>query len=123
MCTFRHLLSSPPDEEPEEDLSMEQMEEKAKAGDARAQTRVSESIFTQNGPWHCFQSCWLTQSGCEHVSIFGHLEDDLRLSIRHTKILCIAALHLICTTNKVIIAFYLLLVPYQHVQMKKKKKI
>ncbi|XP_038569462.1 wolframin isoform X1 [Micropterus salmoides] len=30
------------DEEPEEDLSMEQMEEKAKAGDARAQTRLGQ---------------------------------------------------------------------------------
>lgn len=38
---FRHILLSPPDEEPEEDLSVEQLEEKAKAGDARAQTRVS----------------------------------------------------------------------------------
>ncbi|GLD66415.1 wolframin-like protein [Lates japonicus] len=30
------------DEEPEEDLSVEQMEEKAKAGDARAQTRLGQ---------------------------------------------------------------------------------
>lgn len=55
---------------------MEQMEEKANAGDARAQTRVSESTCPQTGTWHCFQSCWWTQSGCEHVSIFGRLEDD-----------------------------------------------
>lgn len=76
-----HLLLSPPDEEPEEDLSVDQMEEKAKAGDARAQTRVSESTCKQAGTWHCFQSCWLTQSGCEHLFIFGHLEDDTRLLI------------------------------------------
>ena len=31
------------DEEPEEELTVEQLEEKAKGGDARAQTRVSES--------------------------------------------------------------------------------
>lgn len=34
------------DEEPEEDLSVEQLEERASAGDPRAQTRVSESTFT-----------------------------------------------------------------------------
>jgi len=38
---YRHILLFPPDEEPEEDLTLEQIEEKAKAGDARAQTRVS----------------------------------------------------------------------------------
>ncbi len=84
---WRHLLSSPPDEEPEEDLSVEEMEEKAKAGDARAQTRVSESTCTQTSTWHCFRSYWWTQSGCEHASIFGHLEDDPGLSIWYTKIL------------------------------------
>lgn len=41
--------SSPPDEEPEEELSVEQMEEKARAGDARAQTQVSEGTDTQSG--------------------------------------------------------------------------
>lgn len=44
MCIFK--ASSPPDEEPEEALSVEQIEEKAKAGDARAQTWVSESTRT-----------------------------------------------------------------------------
>ena len=77
----------PPDEEPEEDLSVDQMKEKAEAGDARAQTRVGESTCTQAGTWHCFHSCWLTQSSCECVSIFGRLEDDPRLSISDTKIL------------------------------------
>lgn len=66
---------------------MEQMEEKAKAGDARAQTRVSESTCTQTGTWHCFQSCCWTQSGCERVSIFGCLEDDPGFQYIHTKIL------------------------------------
>lgn len=75
------LLTSPPDDEPEEDLSFEQMEEKAKAGDARAQTRVSEITCTQNDSWHCFPSCWFTPSGCEHVSIYVHSEDDPRVSI------------------------------------------
>lgn len=32
----------PLDEEPEEDLTVEQVKERAEAGDARAQTRVSE---------------------------------------------------------------------------------
>uniref|UniRef100_A0A3Q1JHG9 Wolfram syndrome 1a (wolframin) n=1 Tax=Anabas testudineus TaxID=64144 RepID=A0A3Q1JHG9_ANATE len=40
LCIFK--LSSPPDEEPEEELSVEQMEEKARAGDARAQTRLGQ---------------------------------------------------------------------------------
>lgn len=39
-------MSSPADEEPEEDVSVEQLEEKAIGGDARAQTRVSESTCT-----------------------------------------------------------------------------
>lgn len=33
----------PLDEEPEEDLTVEQVKEKAEAGDARSQTRVSEN--------------------------------------------------------------------------------
>lgn len=61
VCTFK-ASPPPPDEEPEEDLTVEQMEEKAKAGDAGAQTRVSENTCTETGTWHCFQSCWLTQS-------------------------------------------------------------
>lgn len=36
----------PVDEEPEEDLTVEQVKEKAEAGDARAQARVSENTCT-----------------------------------------------------------------------------
>lgn len=43
---LRHIVSSPADEEPEEDVSVEQLEEKAIGGDARAQARVSESTCT-----------------------------------------------------------------------------
>lgn len=42
--TLFDLLS---DEEPEEELSLEQLEEKAGFGDARAQTRVSGNTHTQ----------------------------------------------------------------------------
>lgn len=42
----------PLDEEPEEDLTVEQVKEKAEAGDARAQTRVRENTYTQFGTWH-----------------------------------------------------------------------
>ena len=79
MCIFK--ISCPPPDEEEEELSVEEMKEKAEAGDARAQTRVSESTCTQTGTWHCCQSCWFTQFGCEHLSIFGCLEDDPRLSM------------------------------------------
>lgn len=34
------------DEEPEEDLTVEQVKEQAEAGDARSQTRVSENTCT-----------------------------------------------------------------------------
>lgn len=80
---LRHIVSSPADEEPEEDVSVEQLEEKAIGGDARAQTRVSESTcrHAQTGSWHCFQSCKLTQSGFQHVPILGHLEDDPTISV------------------------------------------
>lgn len=43
---LRHIVSSLADEEPEEDVSVEQLEEKAIGGDARAQARVSESTCT-----------------------------------------------------------------------------
>lgn len=36
----------PLDEEPEEELTLEQVKEKAEAGDARAQTRVSQHTCT-----------------------------------------------------------------------------
>lgn len=36
----------PLDEEPEEDLTVEQVKEKAEAGDARCQTQVSENTYT-----------------------------------------------------------------------------
>lgn len=36
----------PLDEEPEEDLTVEQVKERAEAGDARAQTRVSQHACT-----------------------------------------------------------------------------
>lgn len=45
ICIFK--ASSPADIEPEEELSVEQMEEKAKAGDARAQTRVGEGTHAE----------------------------------------------------------------------------
>lgn len=80
VCTLK-ASPSPPDEEPEEDLSVEQLKERAEAGDASAQTRVRGNTCTQTATWHCCQSCWLTQSGCAHVSIFGCLEDDPRLLI------------------------------------------
>lgn len=49
LCMFKTSPPPPPppDEEPEEDLSVEQMKERAEAGDARAQTRVSESTCMQ----------------------------------------------------------------------------
>lgn len=57
----------PLDEEPEEDLTVEQVKEKAEAGDARAQTRVRENTSTQ------FQYCRLTQSGstCFYFWLLG----------------------------------------------------
>lgn len=63
----------PLDEEPEEDLTVEQVKEKAEAGDARAQTRVRENTSTQFGTWHCCQSCRLTQSGsaCFYFWLLG----------------------------------------------------
>lgn len=80
----RSPLLSPPDEEPEEDLTLEQLEEKAKAGDARAQIRVSEHTCTQSGSWHCFQVHWITPPGCEPVSISGHFENDpMHDTVRH----------------------------------------
>lgn len=65
----------PVDEEPEEDLTLEQVKERAEAGDARAQTRVSENACTRLATRHCCQASSLTQSGCTR-SISGSEEDD-----------------------------------------------
>lgn len=51
------------DEEPEEELTVEQLIEKAEGGEARAQTRVSKAL-RQTCTWHCgqalaFDSVWL----------------------------------------------------------------
>lgn len=76
----------PLDEEPEEELTVEQLIERAEGGDARAQTRVSKTHSDRLALGIVVSRCRLTQSGWGHVSIFGWLEDDPILSIRYTKI-------------------------------------
>lgn len=49
----------PPDEEPEEDLTVEQVKEKAEAGDARSQTWVSENTCTVGIVVSAVASVWL----------------------------------------------------------------
>lgn len=122
---LRHFPSSPPDEEPEEDLTIEQLEEKAKAGDARAQTRVTESTYIKNATWHCFLSCCMTQSGWEQVSIF-YLWDQTwnmihkllsHIQIIESTITAYCSMHWICANNHEIFSFSLLLILCQPVQM------
>lgn len=72
---------SPSDEEPEEDLTVEQLIERAEAGDARAQTRVSRTHIHRLALGIVVSPSWLTQSGWVHVSIFGCLQDDPGLLI------------------------------------------
>lgn len=53
---YSYGFPSPSDEEPEEDLTVEQLIERAEAGDARAQTRVGRTHTHKTCTWHCCQS-------------------------------------------------------------------
>lgn len=72
---------SPSDEELEEDLTVEQLIERAEAGDARAQTQVSRTHTHRLALGIVVSPSPLTQSGWVHVSIFGFLQDDPGLLI------------------------------------------
>lgn len=73
------MLSHPPDEEAEEDLTVEQMEEKARAGDARAQTRVRKA--DAHGPNLGFV---VSPAGSECLFLFSRKTiADIRYDPRH----------------------------------------
>lgn len=86
MCTAMTSLCLL-DEEPEEELTLEQLIERAEGGDARAQTQVSKTHSDRLALGIVVSSCSLTQSGWGHVPIFGWLENDTILSVRHQSIL------------------------------------
>lgn len=75
------------DEEPEEELTLEQLMERAEGGDARAQTQVSKTHIDRLALGIVVSSCSLTQSGWGHGPIFGWLENDTMLSVWHQSIL------------------------------------
>lgn len=58
------------DEEPEEELTLQQLMERAELGDARAQTRVSKSHTDSLALGIVVSSCSLTQSGGRGGCVF-----------------------------------------------------
>lgn len=95
-CTMTASLC-PLDEEPEEELTVEQLIEKAEGGDARAQTRVSKAL-RQTCTWHCcqalaFDSVWL--GTCVYFWLAGRwshtfntIHQNILTRTNHSKRLC-----------------------------------
>lgn len=88
-------LLVPVDEEPEEDLTVEQVKEKAEAGDARSQTRVSKNKNTcaVGHTWHCCRSCSLTQSDCACVYFWLLGRRSQAFNVTHKNIDSLSLIH------------------------------
>lgn len=59
-------------------MSVDQVKERAEAGDAWAQTRVIENTCTQIGTEHCSQSCWLCT--CVYFWLFGRRSEVFNMT-------------------------------------------